>query len=114
MTHRKQARFWIMAPHGGLVRIKLNPNTSVTHCTAWNTDEGWSSEAHAWSFDGHIVHKTFSSDGVDCDGRLQRFGEAVCPLDFLHAGSIIDGVAFPAWEHTLDRQRDFAAEAAGY
>lgn len=112
----KQARFWIMAPNGGgnVVRIKLDPGQSASHCAAWSTDEGWSSEAHVWSFDGEVVRVTYSTDGVDCDGRMQTFGEAECPLAELAAGYAYAGVAFPIWQRTFSRQRDHSAEAMGY
>jgi hypothetical protein len=112
-----QARFWTYI-NGSPVRIKLNTGDALSHSACWNTDEGWSAEANTWSFDGDTVTLIWTTDGVDCDGRLRRFGKVVCHRRQLSAGYISEelpaGQAFPEWQSIEERQRDYSAEAMNY
>ena len=114
-------RFWIFSPAGGAVRLKMRPGDSLRHYWATDTDEGWSSMAQRWRFDGARVEHDDFSDGRDCDGRLQEFSEAFfwaneaeagyLSTDHDHAGGFI---RYPNWQPLTHGQRDFTAEAAGY
>lgn len=108
------ARFWVHI-HGP-VRIKMNRGDVLHHHYAWNTDEGWSSEAHTWTFDGAKVKMNHHSDGVDCDGRLERFHTASCHVSGLKSGyhDLDHGVTYPDWATVRSSQRDHYAEAMGY
>jgi hypothetical protein len=48
----------------------------------------------------------YGTDGVDCDGRLTTYGEAIAPIP--------DSGAYPDWTVTDTGRRDWAAEKAGY
>ena len=108
----KQARFWVYL--NGAVRIKLRAGQTIHHSHGGATDEGYSWEAASYSFDGRQVTCEWSTDSRDCDGRMTRSGFTVCKFADLGAGYCEDGISFPAWLHFDERQRDHAAEAAGY
>lgn len=76
------ARFWIYC-NSGPVKLCLKPGQSLSHCDWRDTDEGWSCEWTQWSLsdDGLMLHRSWCSDGRDCDGRLTCGGEDVCPND---------------------------------
>jgi hypothetical protein len=109
---KKQARFWTY--NNGAVRIKLNAGQTLRHSHGGPTDEGYHWEANRYSFDGQTVTLEWHSDSRDCDGQMSQGGETVCPIRDLSAGYQDDGIAFPAWKHVDEYQRDHAAEAAGY
>jgi len=110
---KKQARFWTYI-NGAPVMIKLAQGQTLQWSERHATDEGWSSEAMAWSFDGEGVTCEYFNDGCDCDGRLSSGGEDYCALDMLRTVPGLGGVIFPAWNCTDDYRRDYQAEAAGY
>jgi hypothetical protein len=112
-----QARFWTYV-NGSPVRIKLNAGDQLSHSEYWNTDEGWSTESKTWSYDGATVTSVWATDGVDCDGRLRRFGKSVCHRSQLSAGYVAEelpaGQAYPDWQLVKSGQRDYSAEAMNY
>jgi hypothetical protein len=114
MAQRHQARFWIVTATGGLVRIKLRPGQTVSHYWFQHTDEGYTSEASSYSFDGNTVTAGCHTDSRDCDGRMSDTSEATCEYRNLTAGNVVDGVRLPLWGHWQAEHRDYAAEAAGY
>lgn len=122
----RNARFWVCI-NGSPVKITLKPGQSLSWGRASTHDEGWSSEAYCWEFDGEFVHECFISDGRDCDGRLTNVNDWRCPVAELHNGSFpgLDyctklerdewaGVQWPAWERTNASVYDEYAQAAGY
>ena len=104
----KQARFWIVAAHGGLVRIKLRPGQTVSHYFCQETDEGYTSEATVYAFDGRTVTAQDFIDGRDCDGRLSDTFESTCDYSELRAGNVVDGERFPLWQQAHTGRRDYA------
>lgn len=107
------ARFWHW--HHGAVLIKLQIGQSVCHSHGGRTDEGWHRETNMFSFDGETVTNEWSSDGVDCDGRLSRAGVSFCQVDCLRSGYQDEtGLRFPEWQQGKSSQRDYSAEAMGY
>ena len=111
---RTNARFtdWIS---GADVTITLRPGQRL----AWHTgrrahEEGWSSEARVYSFDGSTVRCETITDGRDCDGRLTQTNVVECPLADLRARNDEYVTAAPAWERVYSGQRDEYAELAGY
>lgn len=106
-------RFWHYGIEPVLIRIKAGQ--TLHHYTAHATDEGWTSEANEWEFDGTTLTCRWYTDGVDCDGRLSRSGESSCRVEDVMSGHTDeDGRTFPAWDRGESSQRDFSAEAAGY
>jgi hypothetical protein len=107
-------KFWFFSPAGELVKIKMRAGQVVRHHWHAPTDEGWSSEDNQFTFDGVRIEREWFSDGVDCDGRLQGFGESFFFAHEATAGNALDGVHFPKWQGLVDCQRDHFAEAMGY
>ena len=50
----------------------------------------------------------------DCDGVMDHYNESTCHVEDLDKGTLVDGNKFPHWKELSRRQRDHAAEAAGY
>lgn len=71
MTTTRQARFWVYL--NSPTRIKINAGQRLNWHKWEKTDEGFSSEAHTWEFDGEVVTEEATFDGRDCDGRLTRY-----------------------------------------
>ncbi len=114
MTMRNQIRFWHYH-NGEVVRIKINAGQTLRHHSGGATDEGWSSESNAWTFDGETVTSQWGSDGMDCDGRLSSYGESFFAAADVASGYVDDeGLRFPKWEQGDSSQRDYSAEAMGY
>lgn len=109
------ARFWTYL-NGSPVKLTMRPGQTVRHFSKGPTDEGWSSEAHTWHFDGFKVVHEGVEDGRDCDGRLTQCWGSVCAITDLRAGHRDDenGLCYPEWKHVSASQRDEFAEAAGY
>lgn len=108
-------RFWHFSPCGEDVLIKIRKGQTLRHYHVCRTDEGWHSETNAWHFDGNILVSKYMTDGRDCDGRLQQFGESSCRVENLRAGYAADnGIVYPKWEQGELSQRDYSAEAMGY
>lgn len=111
-----QARFWELI-NGSPVRIKIDCGQTLRHCCGGSTDEGYTYETNAWSFDGGELVSDRRVDARDCDGRIEHFQTLTCTFDRLRAG-VIDsdhsGVVYPAWDARHRSQRDHSAEAMGY
>ena len=113
------ARFfaWI---NGGWVKITLNPGESFTHETGGPDEEGWSRNSTTWTYDGWCVHREYTSEGRDCDGRHASGGEDFCDVNNLTA--YVDEYDpemphLPKWERdsqSRDWNYDQYAEMAGY
>jgi hypothetical protein len=114
MTTQRTVRFWFDSATGNPCRIKMQSGQTLYHFWAAPTDEGWSSEAHQFHFDGERVFDNWNSDGRDCDGRLQSGGEHWFWAKDAAAGYGIGDLIYPAWQNGGDWQRDETAEAAGY
>jgi len=110
-----KARFWVWA-HNSPVKITLRPGETLRHYEGGRTDEGYHHEVMAWTFDGQTVERNQVIDGVDCDGRLIRHYEDLCPIDALKGCAFPDhpGIYFPEWIQARASQRDYSAEAMGY
>jgi hypothetical protein len=111
------ARFWIY--RNCPTKLTLRPGQVLTHSTFTAADEGWRSEGHVWEYDGEVVSKEHFTDGTDCDGRLQEYDSASCPVGRLKDGpqlfeQDLGVIAYPCWEYDESGQRDFSAEAMGY
>ena len=44
---------------------------------------------HEWHYQDGVVRRLDVSDGRGCDGRLTQTYESVCPVDRLHAETIV-------------------------
>jgi hypothetical protein len=116
------ARFWTMTPSADWVKITLKSGQTLTHSRFRRHEEGWSRESVLFRHEGDHVLCQSSSDGIDCDGRLQSFSDTVCPLSQLNtrmphpdfADELPPGAGLPEWERRSASQRDFSAEAMGY
>lgn len=116
----RNARFWIYW-NLGPVKITLRPGETRNLFYGVQTDEGWASEALTYTHEGDHVRRSWIDDGVDCDGRLTRCGEDVCPLGELHSnepyheeGEPTPDWMWPAWQKESSSQRDYSAEAMTY
>lgn len=110
---KKTIRFWHYGPVEPVL-IKMRAGQTLRHSAGHATDEGWTRDSDAWTFDGKIVTHEWVCDGVDCDGRLTQYGESYFAARNAFAGNMVDGVTFPAWEQGDHGQRDYSAEAMGY
>ena len=99
--------------NGQTTKLTLTPGQRLHHYKAYQTEEGWNSELEVWTHEGDHVSLYYCNDGVDCDGRLTREGELICPLDMLKAHEH-EGEFYPVWEEEKHWQRDYYAEAMGY
>lgn len=110
------ARFWV--PIGdGFVRLKLTEGRPLQWWREWATEEGWAAEGERWRLEGDTVIRESHTDGRDCDGRLATYSVAACRVDRLDGWPFTDShgcTPLPLWELVDNRQRDYAAEAAGY
>ena len=109
----KNARFWIFI-HGSDVKITLKAGEQLAHGWGTPTDEGWKREFREWTFDGEFVTEVVDTTERDCDGLMDHYGEYSCHVERLQSGTLVDGNKFPVWKEGIQRQRDHAAEAAGY
>lgn len=98
----------------GYVRLKLKAGQTLHISHGGPDDEGWHRRSEAWSLDDGVIRNQVVNDGVDCDGRLTRYEEYVCPVEDRHSRPNIEGWLMPAWETAGSRQRDYSAEAMGY
>ena len=120
-TGPANARFWVWH-RTGWVKLALRPGEDVRVHDGGPTDEGFSSDSTRWTHDGDSVRMDWHSHGRDCDGRYERGGCSVCPLELLRsrpmdgpdAPSENAGICAPEWARRGEHQRDYAAEAAGY
>jgi hypothetical protein len=126
------ARFWVWW-NDGLVKITVAPDKPAIFGQSNPTDEGWSSQSDCYVHCGNYIQAIWSSDGCDCDGRLQRETEAFVFLHELRMEPMmrwIQGATMkedvkvaeehngrpimkPNWNMGKRRQRDYTAEAAG-
>lgn len=109
----KTVRFWTYL-NGGPVRLSLAEGQTLHHWQGRRTDEGWEGEGHTWTLDHGVVHLQAVSDGCDCDGRLTRWREGICPVRDLAKVGADNGIDYPAWQDADAGQIDATAEAAGY
>jgi hypothetical protein len=110
------ARFWIFH-RDGWVKLTLAPGASLSFSYGGATDEGWSRHSETLSHDGSGIVSEACEDGVDCDGRLTRYGVYRCALDKLASRdcSLSDAPGLlPEWESISSRQRDEYAESMNY
>jgi hypothetical protein len=122
------ARFleWI---NGAEVKITLRPGQKLEWNWYSRHEEGWSSGGQLWRHDGDRVTNESFSDGTDCDGRMSSSIENEALLTELAIelkrsdwvsgpdGGLIEKpytIIRPNWTEVSHRQRDYAAEAAGY
>lgn len=116
-TNAKSVRLWV-SHLGDDVRITLHDGIPVEVCEGGRTDEGWSSRSDVYTYDAEagMVTLDYCDDGVDCDGRLTRSGILECPADRLASflPCYEGAMPRPEWQEKQARQRDYAAEAAGY
>ena len=122
MQQPRNARFWVHV-NGGPVKLTLRPDQELSWGYAVRTDEGWASESYTWSHEGDHVRLKWCDDGVDCDGRLTRYGESHASLDELLVDPpscsdserhVYENVLWPLWRKDYAGQRDEYAEMAGY
>lgn len=118
-------RFWHYI-NGSPVKLTLHDGQTIDHYHSEPTDEGYSYSGVSLSYDAdsRAVYFESSSGGRDCDGRIDHYGDLVCPIGKLDANErilkrkhdTIDGeiLAFPDWEKISVWQRDHSAEAMGY
>lgn len=124
------ARFWDYI-NGDYVKLNIYPGDCLRWHTSSPTDEGWNSETIEYHYgtdnDGLIIYVIHETDGCDCDGRLSRHYEWLCPIEALRDGQPMiigydkNGVGIdsptefmPEWIKTTSCQRDYSAEAMGY
>jgi len=116
----RNARFWVWW-NDGWVKLSLQPQESVAVYNGGRTEEGWYRSWTTWyRNDGDIVFRRCESEECDCDGRLDHWDLASCPLDNLKLLTPFDqsdidaGIMVPDWTRVVGGQRDHEAERAGY
>jgi hypothetical protein len=108
-----RARFWVFG--NGWTKLTLSPGQSLSTSEHYGTDEGWTASSQTWTHRGNHVELEWTSDGVDCDGRLSASGNAICMLGNLRTRLSMDEKHYlPDWIHEDHQRRDYRAEAAGY
>jgi len=109
----KNARFWEFV-NNSPVKLTLRDGQSLHHTTWYRHEEGWTSHTYLWAYSNGCVILSEHSDGVDCDGRLERFSQDTCWIEDLDQGGEYEGLRFPRWTPVSSIQRDYSAEAMGY
>ena len=112
---RRNARFWAWW-NDGWVKITLKPGQQLSACGGGRSEEGWSQYGESWLHAGDRVERSWFTDGRDCDGRLQHYGDDYALLEDLapaNAGEFEEMLA-PRWQDSHTSQRDEFAELAGY
>jgi len=111
-----RARFWTTGAQGNPVKITLRPGETLRHYRFSRDEEGWSSASDCYYHAGDHIECEWTTDGVDCDGRLSRAGVSICAISDLAAGykDAEAGVTWPDWKAERESQRDYAAEAMGF
>lgn len=109
----RNARFWIWW-NQDWVKLTLKEGQDLHLFESQVEDEGWSSFSVQYTHKGDFVEMQYMSDGIDCDGRLQRGGTSVCDLGQLASREMVGGTMAPQWIKAEEHQRDFQAERAGY
>lgn len=113
------ARFWIWWADGW-VKLTLRRGDVLRMYRGGPCDEGWSSSAEEYRFDGVFVTCRTSTDGRDCDGRFSTDRRDRCHVLDLRARfnepefRPPGGGGSPKWREVSARQRDYSAEAMGY
>ena len=99
-----------------VVKITLIPGQTLRHFQGGQTDEGWTSSAESWAYDGAGVTRETLDRGRDCDGLHEHGGTSYAPAAFLTArcDQWTNGHRMPEWSHVDAYQRDHTAEAANY
>ena len=124
MVAREQvanARIWVDV-NGSPVKITLRPGQELNWAHYGRDEEGYSQTHYQWAWTGTILCETVNFDGSDCDGRTSSHGKYFTTPDKFQANAHVayderndySGIRFPEWQKLSRRQRDYAAEAAGY
>lgn len=108
-----RVRFWAIY-RGSPVRLTLHQGKGLSWQFSHPTEEGYHEEGATYFLNGDTLTQEWWYDGRDCDGRMTREGECECRIDQLAAGYQEGEITWPKWEPVNSRQRDYAAEAAGY
>jgi hypothetical protein len=85
----QNARFWVYE-NGDWVKLTVRPGKPLQWGYSRATEEGYHSEGHEWRIEDDMVIHEATSDGRDCDGRLQQFAEYQCKLGLL-PGEVPEG-----------------------
>lgn len=108
------------------VRLSLRDGQRIIHAEHGRHDEGYSSSYEEWERDGDEIYYRCESSCSDCDGRLDRFYEAVAnPIKdgfreitaWWHEGGEEERVLATKglhWKDIAESQRDYEAEKMGY
>ena len=123
MIETPNARFWTFQ-NDSYVKLTLAPGETLNWYAWARHEEGWASEAESWHHTGDGIEREITTDGRDCDGRLQGLADMFAPLNALRARSsdigsgpaIHDGrpVRLPEWGEVRSSHIDEYAELAGY
>lgn len=112
----RNARFWTWM-NDGWVKITLSPGETLAHYTCRSHDEGWSSTANSWEYDGETIVSTLTEDGRDCDGRSSYHASCWTTVDKLRENEFVESgevIRTPRWEQGERVCYDQFAEQAGY
>ena len=77
------------------------------------TEEGYSYTYTTFELREGVVYRETHVDSRDCDGQLERWQMASCPIPYLHARQY-EGTVLPEWTEVDNSQRDHSAERMGY
>ena len=114
----KKVTLWVSPGFGRRTfRIHLKEGQTRVFTGFRYTDEGTDSFYSSFAFKNGVVIRKEETDGRDCDGRMSTSKALLYyPEDRKYHRPYPDRprMKFPTWELVRDRQRDYAAEAAGY
>ena len=115
MTTARRIRF-LTHINDSVVKITLAPGQTLRHFQSGPTDEGWTSTAESWNYDGAGVTRERWTGGRDCDGLHEHGGTSYAPAQMLTArcDQWTDGHRMPEWSRIDAYQRDHTAEASNY
>ena len=116
MTTTQNARFWVLGPGAGWVKLTIRPGDALTWSAGERTDEGYSATEERWAHLGGNVLNECHNRWSDCDGPGSSSHVSSCELGQLRARNTdrTPPGGAPRWEHLSSSQRDYFAEAAGY
>lgn len=115
---------------GKFLTIILKDGESFSLEHRQRTEEGWQQEVVSWELVEETVTKSWYSDGVDCDGRMEYSSNCACHISQLQKSPAwlysewIEGkgnenhysstIKVPEWENVRKHQRDHTAERMNY
>lgn len=107
-THQKVWVYW--QDDFAVIRVPLDGKEVIMQDTRQH-DEGFSHVAVSYHIEQGYLWRDVFRDASDCDGPIQNWQTAICPLHLIPPASQQE---CPEFTRVSSAQRDHFAEAAGY